>query len=145
MRLELGIVYKKLINTAFKYTPVVLKHHCPYKSLSNGQLYVVSSTLRTNVAHDECSKGPSQTPKWKTLQKLVLSYFHNAMHLLTQLTDSEILILALTETSKLVPYITGNRKSVKVYLKVGRRSIQLLSLGLILRTDMSPSLVVCRG
>ena len=47
-----------------------------------------------------------------------MSYFHNVMHLLTQLTDNEMLVLALTETAKLVPYVTGSRKSVKVYLKV---------------------------
>lgn len=65
-----------------------------------------------------CSKGPTQTPKWKTLQRLILSFFHNAAHLLTQLTDNTLLVLALTETAKLLPYVTSNRKSVKVYLKV---------------------------
>ena len=65
-----------------------------------------------------CSKGPAQSHKWKTLQKLILSYFHNAMHLITQLTDRDMLVLALTETAKLLPYVTSSRKAVKVYLKV---------------------------
>ncbi len=64
------------------------------------------------------SKGPTQTHKWKTLQKLIVSYFHNASHLLTQISDGQLLVLALTETAKLLPYVTGNRKAVKVYLKV---------------------------
>ncbi|KAH9948484.1 Noc2-domain-containing protein [Amylocystis lapponica] len=93
-------VYQKLVTTALKYTPVVLEHHCPSKSQVNGKF-----------------KPPTQTPKWKTLQKLVLSHFHNVMHLLTQLTDAEMMCLALTESAKLVPFIIGSRKAVKVYLK----------------------------
>lgn len=49
---------------------------------------------------------------------MILSYFVNVMHLLTQLTDTELLVMALTETAKLVPYVTSSRKSIKVYLKV---------------------------
>lgn len=49
---------------------------------------------------------------------MILSFFHNASRLLTQLADSELLVLALTETAKLLPYVTSNRKSVKIYLKV---------------------------
>lgn len=113
-------VYNKLITTALNYTPVVLAHHCPYKSLADGKLYVLQS-VNISFWHLRAacrSKGPVQTPKWKTLQKLIMSYFHNVMHLLTQLTDQDMLVMALTETSKLVPYVTGNRKSIKVYLKV---------------------------
>lgn len=40
------------------------------------------------------------------------------MNLLTQLTDTELLVMALEETAKLVPYVTSSRKAVKVYLKV---------------------------
>lgn len=49
---------------------------------------------------------------------MILSYFHNIMHLLSQMTDTEMQRLALTESAKLVPYITNSRKSVKAYLKV---------------------------
>lgn len=31
-------VFNKLVVTAFKYTPVVLEHHIPYKTLANGKL-----------------------------------------------------------------------------------------------------------
>ena len=64
-----------------------------------------------------CSKTPSQTTKWKTLQKLILSYFHNVIHFMGQLSDNDMLRLALDETAKLVQYVSSSRKSVKLYLK----------------------------
>ncbi|KZS99446.1 uncharacterized protein LAESUDRAFT_765522 [Laetiporus sulphureus 93-53] len=39
------------------------------------------------------------------------------MHLLTQLTDNEMLRLAIPESAKLVPYVTGSWKAVKVFLR----------------------------
>ncbi|KAI0789169.1 Noc2-domain-containing protein [Abortiporus biennis] len=93
-------VYNKLIITALKYTPLVLDHHCPTKTLPSGKI-----------------KAPTQTQKWKTLQKLILSYFHNTIHLLSQLSEPEMVQLAITESARLVPYITGSRKAVKLYLK----------------------------
>lgn len=64
------------------------------------------------------SKSPTQNNKWKTLQKLILSYFHNVLNLMGQISDNDMLRLAFAETAKLVPYVTSNRKTVKVYLKV---------------------------
>ncbi|PPQ68981.1 hypothetical protein CVT25_009166 [Psilocybe cyanescens] len=93
-------VYSKLVTTTLRYTPVVLEHHVPYKTLANGKF-----------------KAPTQTPKFKTLQKLILSHFHNITYILSQLTDEDTLRLALTESAKLVPYIISSRKSVKAYLK----------------------------
>ena len=113
-------VYNKVVTTALNYTPVILAHHCPYKTLPDGRLYVstFSFVYILSVHPHSCSKGPQQTPKWKTLQKLIMSYFHNVMRLLTQLSDTELLVMALTETTKLVPYVTSSRKSIKIYLKV---------------------------
>ncbi|KAJ7147331.1 Noc2-domain-containing protein [Mycena filopes] len=93
-------VYNKLITTALKYTPVILEHHAPSKSLPNGKF-----------------KPPTQTPKLKALQKLILSYFQNVIHILSQLTDNEMLQLAVTESAKIIPYIVSSRKAVKLYLK----------------------------
>ncbi|KAF8182875.1 Noc2p family-domain-containing protein [Pholiota molesta] len=93
-------VYNKVVTTALRYTPMVLEHHVPYKTLPSGKI-----------------KAPAQTPKFKTLQKLILSHFHNIIHILSQLTDEDTLRLALTESAKLIPYITSSRKSVKAYLK----------------------------
>ncbi|KAI0351630.1 Noc2-domain-containing protein [Trametes cingulata] len=99
-RVDKASVYNKLVTTALRYTPVVLEHHCPYRSLSNGKF-----------------KAPTQTKKWKTLQKLILSYFHNVLHLMGQISNNEMLRLAFTETAKLVPYVMTSRKTVKAYLK----------------------------
>ncbi|KAF9480615.1 Noc2-domain-containing protein [Pholiota conissans] len=93
-------VYNKVVSTALRYTPMVLEHHVPYKTLPNGKF-----------------KAPTQTQKFKTLQKLILSHFHNIIHILSQLTDEDTLRLALTESAKLIPYIISSRKSIKAYLK----------------------------
>ncbi|KAI1790576.1 Noc2-domain-containing protein [Ganoderma leucocontextum] len=99
-RIDNSTVYNKLVTTALRYTPVVLEHHCPSRPLPNGKF-----------------KAPTQTTKWKTLQKLILSYFHNVLHLMSQISDNDMLRLALSETAKLVPYVTSSRKTVKLYLK----------------------------
>jgi nucleolar complex protein 2 len=39
------------------------------------------------------------------------------MHLLGQLTDPQLVIVCLSESAKLVPYIVGNRKIVRNYVK----------------------------
>lgn len=49
---------------------------------------------------------------------MILSYFHNVIYVLSQLTDNELLQLAVTESAKIIPYIVSNRKAVKLYLKV---------------------------
>jgi nucleolar complex protein 2 len=64
------------------------------------------------------SKAPTQTQKFKTLQKLILSFFSNITHIISQLTDEDTLRLAIVESAKLVPYIINSRKVVKSYLKV---------------------------
>ncbi|KAF9074484.1 Noc2-domain-containing protein [Rhodocollybia butyracea] len=98
--IDSSLVYNKLIVTTLRYTPVVLEHHIPYKKLPNGKF-----------------KPPTQTGKFKTLQKMTLSYFHNVIHLLSQLTDNELLQLAVTESAKIIPYVISNRKAIKLYLK----------------------------
>lgn len=50
---------------------------------------------------------------------MILSYFQNVVHILSQLTDNEMLQVAVTESAKIIPYIVSSRKVVKVYLKVG--------------------------
>ncbi|KAL5498263.1 NOC2 [Sanghuangporus vaninii] len=93
-------VYEKLITTALRYTPIVLDHHVPYKKLPNGRF-----------------KPPAQTPKLSTVQKLILSFFHNVLQLIEQLSATDMLVLAVTESAKLLPYVMSSRKAVKSYLK----------------------------
>ncbi|ETW79731.1 hypothetical protein HETIRDRAFT_322642 [Heterobasidion irregulare TC 32-1] len=94
-------VYNKLVTTALRYTPIVLAHHVPYKMLPSGKI-----------------KPPTQTLKLKTLQKLILSYFHNIIHITSQLSEPDLVKLAVAESAKLLPYIVGSRKAVKQYLKM---------------------------
>ncbi|KAG7087567.1 hypothetical protein E1B28_013522 [Marasmius oreades] len=98
--IESSSIYNKLLRTTFKYTPIVLEHHVPFKVLSHGKF-----------------KPPTQTPKFQALQKLILSYFHNIIHLLEQLTDNDMTQLALSESAKILPYVISSRKTVKLYLK----------------------------
>ena len=42
-QLHCALVYNKLVTTALRYTPMVLTHHVPYKTLPNGKLYVPSN------------------------------------------------------------------------------------------------------
>ncbi|KAL4071645.1 Noc2p family-domain-containing protein [Scleroderma yunnanense] len=93
-------IYRKLVRTTLRFTPIVLEHHVPYKTLPNGKF-----------------KSPVQSPKQKATQKLILSYFNNVVHLIPQLTDSEMIQLSLTESAKILPYIITSRKAVKSYLK----------------------------
>ncbi|KIY48506.1 Noc2-domain-containing protein [Fistulina hepatica ATCC 64428] len=98
--IESSSVYDKLVSTTLTYTPMVLQHHIPYKSLPDGKF-----------------KPPPQSPKFKALQKMILSYFYNVVHLLSQLSDEDQLRLALTESAKIIPYVLSGRKAVKLYLK----------------------------
>ncbi|KIJ61242.1 hypothetical protein HYDPIDRAFT_138099 [Hydnomerulius pinastri MD-312] len=98
--IDSSTMYNKLVTTALKFTPVVLVHHVPYKTLPNGKY-----------------KPPTQSPKQKALQKLILSYFNNLVHLIPQLTDNEQLQLAFAESAKVLPYVITSRKAIKSYLK----------------------------
>jgi nucleolar complex protein 2 len=93
-------VYDKLVRTALRYTPVVLEYHVPYKSLPNGRY-----------------KAPTQTRKLKALQKLIISFFHNIIHIVSQLSDPDLLKTAVTESTKMIPYVTSSRRTIKQYLK----------------------------
>lgn len=93
-------VYNKLVNTALRYTPVVLEYHVPYKTLTNGKY-----------------KPPTQTVKSQTIQRMILAYFRNVIHLLSQSLDKELLRLAITESAKIIPYVVSDRKAIKLYLK----------------------------
>ncbi len=58
---------------------------------------------------------------------MILSYFQNVIHILSQLTDNEMLQLAVTESAKIIPYIVSSRNAVKAYLKVSLEKITMES------------------
>lgn len=115
---EYSTVYQQVLTTAFRFTPVVLEHHVPCKILPDGRVYVFyfENPIKYSLLS---SKPPSQTTKYKTVQKMVLSYFYNVIHILEQLTENEMLLLAVNESVKLIPYVLSSRKAMKLYLKVG--------------------------
>ncbi|TFK29081.1 Noc2-domain-containing protein [Coprinopsis marcescibilis] len=122
------IVYNKLVVTSLRYTPIILEHHVPYKTQANGKF-----------------KPPTQTRKLKGLQKLILSFFNNIIHLLDQLTDSDMIALALGESAKLIPYIISSRKTVKQYLKncldlwaSGKDNVRIAAILAVRRMASSP-------
>ncbi|KAF8317898.1 Noc2-domain-containing protein [Clavulina sp. PMI_390] len=100
-KIEEASVFNKLVVTAFKYTPVVLQHHLPYKILPNGKF-----------------KAPAQNAKFKALQKLVLSYFLTVIHFVSELSDAPMQQLAVQESAKLIPYVISSRKAIRNYLKM---------------------------
>ena len=86
--------------------------------------------------HIANSKAPTQTHKLKTLQKLITSFFHNTIHILSQLSDSELLKMAVTESTKILPYVLSSRKSIKLYLKVSIACFSSIRISLILGSGM---------
>lgn len=98
----------------------MLEHHVPYKTMANGKLFV--SCCFTFFTYPDArvsiSKAPTQTTKLRALQKLILSFFNNTTHLLTQLTDDDTVSMAVSESAKIIPYVTSSRKTIKLYLKV---------------------------
>ena len=74
------------------------------------------------------SKAPTQTHKLKTLQKLITSFIHNIIHIISQLSDPELLKMAVSESTKILPYVISSRKTVKLYLKVNFACFSLTRL-----------------
>ncbi|KAL7419909.1 Nucleolar Complex 2 protein [Cryptotrichosporon argae] len=105
-------VFNKLVITALKFTPVVVAHHVPFKTLPNGKVKLQ----------------PPKTPQPR-LARLVLSHFSTLLHLIKTLpstpssvtgdTDdaSSLLAVAVAESAKLLPWVLGARKHVRAYVK----------------------------
>ncbi|KAK4045973.1 Nucleolar Complex 2 protein [Microbotryomycetes sp. JL201] len=100
-QIESPAVFNKLVTTALKYTPVVLAQQVPYKDI-NGKY-----KLSTN------------SKNYSTAQRLIKSYFVSLQALLRSVSsDSDIPAMAVNESSKLVPWIVGNRKVARGWIKM---------------------------
>ena len=84
-----------------------------------GNCSLVRLPASGSIVNSHTSKPPTQSKKFKTLQKLILSYFSNVTHILSNLTDDDMLQLAVSESAKLLPYVVTSRRAIKLYLKVG--------------------------
>ncbi|GAA5877884.1 hypothetical protein JCM1840_002936 [Sporobolomyces johnsonii] len=94
-------VFNKLIVTTLKYTPVVFAAQVPFKEV-NGK-YKLSTNSR----------------QYATAQRLIKSYFVSLQALLSSTSsDSGIPALAVSESAKLVPWVVGNRKSARGWVKM---------------------------
>ena len=76
-------------------TPDVLHHHVPIVE-TNGKIQV-----------------PSQNKKLSQVGPLLKSLFNSTLVLLPNLSSPQTTLLVLTQTEKLIPYITGFRKLIK--------------------------------
>jgi nucleolar complex protein 2 len=80
---------------AFQHTPEVLQHHVP----------VVEKGGKIQL--------PSQNTKLSQIVPLLKSLFHSTLVLLPNLSTPPTSLLVLSQTEKLIPYITGFRKLIK--------------------------------
>ena len=80
---------------AFQHTPEVLQHHVP----------VVQKGGKIQL--------PSQNAKLSQIVPLLKSLFHSTLVLLPNLSSPPTSLLVLSQTEKLIPYITGFRKLIK--------------------------------
>jgi hypothetical protein len=80
---------------AFQQTPQVLQHHVPVVG-KGGKLQV-----------------PSHDKKLSQIVPLLKSLFHSTLVLLPNLSSPPTTLLVLSQTEKLIPYITGFRKLIK--------------------------------
>ncbi|GAA5968377.1 hypothetical protein JCM11641_007612 [Rhodosporidiobolus odoratus] len=94
-------VFQKVIVTTLKYTPVVLQSYAPYKEA--GGKYKVSTNSK----------------QYAVAQRLIKSYFVSLQKLLDSVSrESDIPTLAVSESAKLVPWIVGNRKVARGWVKM---------------------------
>ena len=89
--------FDRLLLIAFQQTPEVLQHHVPIiTNEKTGKLQV-----------------PTHNKKLSQIVPLLKSLFHSTLVLLPNLSSPPTTLLVLSQTEKLIPYITGFRKLVK--------------------------------
>ncbi|KAJ9094837.1 hypothetical protein QFC20_006815 [Naganishia adeliensis] len=111
-KVDSALVFNKLILTALKFTPVVLAKHIPFKELPSGRFKV------------------SKVPKSQARPPLFIkSHFSTLMFLIKSLPAtsnaseeesdaSSLLLTAVSESTKLLPWVMDNKKQLKAYLKL---------------------------
>lgn len=94
-------LFRKVILTTLKYTPLVLGSFVPYKE-ANGKFKLSTNSKRYAIA-----------------QRLLKSYFVSLHSLLSSVSSqSDIPSYAVTESANLVPWIVGNRKIARGWVKM---------------------------
>jgi nucleolar complex protein 2 len=93
-------IYHEVLTVALKDVPPVLNYHLPIKQSAAGK-------VRT----------PTDTQKFKTLSPLIKSHASSLHYLMSHLSDTATLKLALQSLEPLVPYLLQFRKFLKVIIK----------------------------
>ncbi|POY74728.1 hypothetical protein BMF94_2204 [Rhodotorula taiwanensis] len=94
-------LFRKVILTTLKYTPLVLGSFVPYKEV-NGKFKLSTNSKQYAIA-----------------QRLLKSYFVSLHALLASVSSqSDIPSYAVTESANLVPWIVGNRKIARGWVKM---------------------------
>ena len=89
------LAFDRLLLLAYNQTPTVLQHHVQLLE-KNGKLQV-----------------PTENKKFAQIIPLLKSLFHSTLVLLPNLSSPPTTLLVLSQTEKLIPYITGFRKLIK--------------------------------
>ncbi|KAK0549592.1 Nucleolar Complex 2 protein [Tilletia horrida] len=97
--IESASMFNNVVMTTVRFTPVVLQHHLPYKSLANGKF-----------------KLPTNDKKYAMLQAAVKSFASNLVYLLKTMPDQSMVLDVVTQSSKMIPYLMPIRKSARDYL-----------------------------
>ncbi|KEP52849.1 Noc2p [Rhizoctonia solani 123E] len=139
-RVDSAAVFNKLVTTTLKYTPIIAAHHAPYKTLpgdkfkpptTNATLSKLLLSHLYNAIHliEQLPSRPTQTddtedgddddtPKSKSKKSKKDDKKAKKMKKEEEEGSKTALVeLALSETGKLVPWVVGSRKAVKMWLK----------------------------
>ncbi|MBW0471452.1 hypothetical protein O181_011167 [Austropuccinia psidii MF-1] len=108
--IESSSVFNALVTTTFKYLPVFLNQTLPAKALSNGKF-----------------KLATHSKSYALMQRILKSYFTSLIELIAQLptssgqnnldTQGDLLYIAINESAKLSPWVVGNRKIMRIWIK----------------------------
>lgn len=93
-------IYHEVLTVALKDVPPVLNYHLPIKQSAAGKVRI-----------------PTDTQKFKTLSPLIKSHASSLHYLMSHLSDTATLKLALQSLEPLVPYLLQFRKFLKVIIK----------------------------
>ncbi|KAH9451186.1 hypothetical protein Pst134EB_018679 [Puccinia striiformis f. sp. tritici] len=105
--IESSSVYNALINTTLRYLPVFLNQSLPARELPNGKFKIANNSKM-----------------YATMQRILKSYFSSLTELISQIPSQEekgdsdsMLHTSISQSSKLTPWIIGNRKIMKTWIK----------------------------
>ncbi|CAE6398882.1 unnamed protein product [Rhizoctonia solani] len=137
-RVDSAAVFNKLVTTTLKYTPIIAAHHAPHKTLpgdkfkpptTNATLSKLLLSHLYNAIHliEQLPSNPTDdndeedddddTSKSKNSKKADKKTKKSKKEKPDMESKTALVELALSETGKLIPWVVGSRKAVKMWLK----------------------------